>query len=619
MDQLDGSADGGHADDGQPPMTKAQAQRADSLRRAREKRNKKRKRGGGSKKSSIPSRADGKNRKSGSYDFPEAAAAVGVERPNSQAIKSRLMPVVEPRPRKPTPEELELSNKQKDKEIKQLHKKVEEAEAKCEITVAKLNLSEERVAKLKQHLERKKAEVIELSDKLKEEKRSRRVLAAKLALVEKRAEDTAIHLRELQSDLIAVNQCADLSLKEAKEEHDKEVAALNAKWRHDKKAAARQAVTLAMEQARAKLDKAKEQRDMTQKNLQNLLNQKKAESKQKYLDSMQDLENVEKRVRSKFLELDNAHVSEMAEVKEESRRTLQDMSAKSKAKIEGLRAKVKELESINLELKHEATEERRAHRKAQKNAEKIAMLAARRLKNMQSAQAKAEEATLENEGLRAKVEDLEEDNEALREEVEEKAKLLDEYELIMKECSKIKDSEGRGGLSWPPWMVLLIIEFLVNGTSPSAIPDNIRTAFWTLYSKGPKEVPSVDFCRKCRTIADRLNECLVAMLIADNKCKTLHTDGTSRRQTTFETLILGLEQEDKESLMNIIVSSCIFMESGDAQGCVDGIKRKVCILRHVTFCDIDANSIHFALRAARANQTRTRTCSRDHGRKRPRP
>ena len=335
MDQLDGSADGGHADDGQPPMTKAQAQRADSLRRAREKRNKKRKRGGGSKKSSIPSRADGKNRKSGSYDFAEAAAAVGVERPNSQAIKSRLMPVVEPRPRKPTPEELELSNKQKDKEIKQLHKKVEEAEAKCEITVAKLNLSEERVAKLKQHLERKKAEVIELSDKLKEEKRSRRVLAAKLALVEKRAEDTAIHLRELQSDLIAVNQCADLSLKEAKEEHDKEVAALNAKWRHDKKAAARQAVTLAMEQARAKLDKAKEQRDMTQKNLQNLLNQKKAESKQKYLDSMQDLENVEKRVRSKFLELDNAHVSEMAEVKEESRRTLQDCQPSLKPKLKG--------------------------------------------------------------------------------------------------------------------------------------------------------------------------------------------------------------------------------------------------------------------------------------------
>ena len=71
MDQLDGSADGGHADDGQPPMTKAQAQRADSLRRAREKRNKKRKRGGGSKKSSIPSRADGKNRKSGSYDFAQ--------------------------------------------------------------------------------------------------------------------------------------------------------------------------------------------------------------------------------------------------------------------------------------------------------------------------------------------------------------------------------------------------------------------------------------------------------------------------------------------------------------------------------------------------------------------
>ena len=163
----------------------------------------------------------------------------------------------------------------------------------------------------------------------------------------------------------------------------------------------------------------------------------------------------------------------------------------------------------------------------------------------------------------------------LRQQVLEQSKLLEEYELVIKECAKIKDSDGRGGLSWPRWMVLLILEFLANGTAPSAIPDNIRSAYWTLYGKGPDEVPSEDFCRKCRTVADRFNECLVAFLIAQKKWKTIQTDGTSRRQTAFQTMILGLEGEAGEMLRNIIVSSCIFMETEDAEGCVEGIKRKV--------------------------------------------
>ena len=89
MDQLDRAADRG--DGGQPPKKAKRTQaQIDSLKRARGKR----KRGGGrTKGSGISLRIDGADRKSGSYDFAESAAAVGVERPNSQAIKSRQPPL----------------------------------------------------------------------------------------------------------------------------------------------------------------------------------------------------------------------------------------------------------------------------------------------------------------------------------------------------------------------------------------------------------------------------------------------------------------------------------------------------------------------------------------------
>ena len=61
-----------------------------------------------------------------------------------------------------------------------------------------------------------------------------------------------------------------------------------------------------------------------------------------------------------------------------------------------------------------------------------------------------------------------------------------------------------------------------------------------------------------------------------SKNTSISTDGTSRRQAASQTMILGLEGEDQgEMLRNIIVLSCIFMEREDAEGCVDGIERKV--------------------------------------------
>ena len=90
---------------------------------------------------------------------------------------------------------------------------------------------------------------------------------------------------------------------------------------------------------------------------------------------------------------------------------------RSKAKIAELRAKVEELKLINLELKHKATEERRARRKAKKDVNKVAMLAARRLKKMQSAQEEAKRTMLENEELHVQINELATESNELRQQV----------------------------------------------------------------------------------------------------------------------------------------------------------------------------------------------------------
>ena len=101
---------------------------------------------------------------------------------------------------------------------------------------------------------------------------------------------------------------------------------------------------------------------------------------------------------------------------------------------------------------------------------------------------------------------------------------LEGYEDIIKECEKIKDTEGSGKLSWLQWMVLLVLKFLANGMAPSTIPRNflVHTGHFAI-RKAPKGgVPSEDYCRKCRDLADRFNE---TILLARKKWETMHTDG----------------------------------------------------------------------------------------------
>ena len=120
--------------------------------------------------------------------------------------------------------------------------------------------------------------------------------------------------------MIAVKECSDQTLEEAKEEYQKELSELN----HEKKRAVQAEQKAAMIRSKAKLDKAKDVHRMAQLNLQKILDQYKAESKQHYLDSIKSLKTVEKSVRAQLDLIEQEHISDVNEVKCASRLKLQD-------------------------------------------------------------------------------------------------------------------------------------------------------------------------------------------------------------------------------------------------------------------------------------------------------
>ena len=62
------------------------------------------------------------------------------------------------------------------------------------------------------------------------------------------------------------------------------------------------------------------------------------------------------------------------------------------------------------------------------------------------------------------------------------------------------DGGGKGRKRWPLWIVELIIEQLIHGTPPAAIPDNILSQDRLVTGRDGQEVPSVGFCRDMRVV-----------------------------------------------------------------------------------------------------------------------
>jgi len=148
---------------------------------------------------------------------------------------------------------------------------------------------------------------------------------------------------------------------------------------------------------------------------------------------------------------------------------------------------------------------------------------------------------------------------------------------MKKEWDDDRAAGSRGGArSWPVWVVQLICKLLVNGTPPTAIPGNIKTMYEMLYGEDAKEVPSVNFCRRCRIVVQVIGETMTALKLANSKTwKQVFTDATSRRQISFLALLIGVMDEDGR-IDPVVVSSCIFMEDETSETEAQCVLDKVC-------------------------------------------
>ena len=97
------------------------------------------------------------------------------------------------------------------------------------------------------------------------------------------------------------------------------------------------------------------------------------------------LESVECHWRTKFELTASALVSDIGEEKRKRRDMIQDQLNKSRQKQSELRAKLKDLEEINLELNDQSILDRRERRKAEKLSAKNKELTAKRPKKMKEA------------------------------------------------------------------------------------------------------------------------------------------------------------------------------------------------------------------------------------------
>ena len=161
--------------------------------------------------------------------------------------------------------------------------------------------------------------------------------------------------------------------------------------------------------------------------------------------------------------------------------------------------------------------------------------------------------------------------------IEESKHRYELEKMISKQLEiKRKKRHGRGGSGkWPVKIIQMIIEMLVSGTPPASVPRIMQTMSFGLLDKEAKEVPSMNFVRECRPVAQNLNEMLVAFALGSAPLwKQLHTDGTGRRQTAMQNLIIRAKTVDGGS-QTLIASSCIFAESESAVHIHEAIMEKV--------------------------------------------
>ena len=135
----------------------------------------------------------------------------------------------------------------------------------------------------------------------------------------------------------------------------------------------------------------------------------------------------------------------------------------------------------------------------------------------------------------------------LVEQLETKKKELTAAEeaVPIREFGKVHEG-NRGQATWLLYVWELIIEQLVNGTPPSSVNPNIVTFIKKLSpSIVIRELPSIWTIRRARTVLLAIVQTLATYRIAKaGKWEQMFTDGTSRKQVTFQDLIITIEEDE---------------------------------------------------------------------------
>ena len=131
----------------------------------------------------------------------------------------------------------------------------------------------------------------------------------------------------------------------------------------------------------------------------------------------------------------------------------------------------------------------------------------------------------------------------------------------------------RGGTpKWPSWVVEMVLELLSHRTPPACISANILTVASILFPNGASvlELPSTSFVRECRTLLVHTTKTLAAYTLGKvDKYDELFNDGTSRRQTSIENVIIGYMTEN--GFKTVTLSTSILAEDETAQACLEAV------------------------------------------------
>ncbi len=134
----------------------------------------------------------------------------------------------------------------------------------------------------------------------------------------------------------------------------------------------------------------------------------------------------------------------------------------------------------------------------------------------------------------------------------------------------------RGGAHWPLWVTKVCCELLVNGLPPSAIPSSIMTLFAALYNEEPKKITLLNYVRQCWVLVQIISETITAIKLA--VCPNwaeIFFDATSHRQVPFSAVLISLMGDGPNTIVPIIVLSCVILEDETLETQVDGIVAKV--------------------------------------------